>query len=153
MKFGELNPGKYLGKVDFPGPGKLVTIKGYTQENVAMDNQPKEIKPIIHFFEMDRGMVLNPTNQQLLMAALAMTDDTDINESLGKKIVVFVDPTISFGGQIRGGLRIRAPRNPAPQAIAPPLPDPAPTHGILGKPINRPEPEPELPPENDFIPF
>jgi len=45
----------------------------------------------------------------------------DVNEARGKKIVVFNDPTISFGGKITGGIRLKkvagTPRQAAEQAV------------------------------------
>lgn len=111
MKFDQMVPSRFLKQSDFPRPG-LLTIARFEQENVAKDNEPKENKWVVYFKEVEQGMVLGPTNLQLLKIATGV-DDTD--RAIGRKIVVYVDPTVSMGGKITGGLRIRAPKNAQPQ--------------------------------------
>ena len=107
MKTSELTSSKYLKKEDFPKPA-LVTIRDVTKENVALPNQPKKERGVIHFEEYDKGMVLNSTNLKRTEKAMG-SDDTD--NWAGKKIVVYVDEEVEFGGEIVGGLRLRAPKN------------------------------------------
>jgi hypothetical protein len=115
MKATAMIPSKFLKKDDVDPP-KLVTVKALRQANVAMDDQPEELKWTILFKELDKPMVLNSTNIQLLTKALG-TDETD--EWVGKQIVVYNDPNVSFGGKITGGVRIRAPKKKAtPEAAA-----------------------------------
>ncbi len=104
MKAGKMIPSKFLKKEDID-PAKLVTINGLRQANVALDDQPEEMKWTMFFKELDKPMVLNSTNIQLLCKVLD-TDETD--EWIGKQIVVFNDQNVSFGGKITGGIRIRA---------------------------------------------
>lgn len=106
MKATAMIPSKFLKKEDVDPP-KLVTIKAMRQANVAMDDQPEELKWTVLFKELDKPMVLNSTNIQLLIKALG-TDETD--EWVGKQIVVYNDPNVSFAGKITGGVRIRAPK-------------------------------------------
>lgn len=106
MKATAMIPSKFLKKEDVEPP-KLVTIKALRQANVAMDDQPEEMKWTIFFKELDKPMVLNSTNIQLLTMALG-TDETD--DWIGKQVVVYNDPSVSFGGKITGGVRIRAPK-------------------------------------------
>lgn len=114
MKANALIPSKFLKKEDVDPP-KLVTVKALRQANVAMDDQPEEMKWTILFKELDKPMVLNSTNIQLLTKALG-TDETD--EWVGKQVVVYNDPNVSFAGKITGGVRIRAPKKPANPAAA-----------------------------------
>lgn len=110
MRIGEMKESKFIKKEDV-GQGKLVTIAGLEQQNVAMEDQPPEMKWVIHFHEFPKGMVLNWTNIQLIAKALG-TEETD--EWAGKKIVLFEDPNVSFGGKLIGGIRCRAARNQEP---------------------------------------
>lgn len=127
MKTSELTSSKYLKKEDFPDP-VLVTIRIVTKENVALPNQPKKERGVIYFNEYDKGMVLNTTN--LKRAEKACNSD-DCDEWAGKKIVVYVDEEIEFGGEIVGGLRLRsartsaAAREPLSHALHKPKPDDA----------------------------
>jgi hypothetical protein len=59
-------------------------------------------------------MVLNVTN--LKRMAKALGDDTD--DWIGNQVVLYVDPDIEYAGNIVGGLRIRALRQPAAKARA-----------------------------------
>lgn len=112
----QMMPSKYLKKEDVPQPA-LVTIRSFSQDNVAQQGQPEEKKWIMHFNEFENGLVMNSTNLQLCAMALA-SEETD--DWIGKQVVLFADPNVSFGGKLVGGLRIRAVRRKAP--IAPPPP-------------------------------
>lgn len=124
-RFGQLNEGKYLKKEDFPKPA-LLTIRAWARENVARENEPPEFKWIMYFNEPvgesnTRGFVVNSTNEQLLQIATGCTGTED---SIGKKIVVYHDPTVSMGGKLVGGLRIRGQRQSVPGPAATPSPEP-----------------------------
>lgn len=106
MKAGQMIPSKFLKKDDVDQP-KLVTIKAVRQANVAQDDQPEELKWTLLFKELDKPMVMNSTNIQLCIKALG-TDETD--DWVGKQIVLYNDPNVSFAGKITGGVRIRAPK-------------------------------------------
>lgn len=108
----------------------LVTIRQITQENVAKSGAPEELRWCIHFEECDKPAVLNSTNGQII-ASIVKSEETD--NWAGHKIVLYDDPTVSFGGKLVGGIRVRAPRNQPAAA-------PAPTHGPMGKPVNRQSP-------------
>jgi hypothetical protein len=113
----QMMPSKYLKKEDVPQPA-LVTIRSFSQDNVAQQGQPEEKKWIMHFEEFENGLVMNSTNLQLCAMALS-SEETD--DWLGKQVVLFADPNVSFGGKLVGGLRIRARRRPAP-VVAPARP-------------------------------
>ena len=118
MKTSQMTSSKYL-KQDDIGEGKLVTIKGFKKENVAQEGEPPELKWIMGFVELDKPLVLNSTNIQLAERACG-SDETD--DWIGKSIVLYVDPNVSFGGKIVGGIRIRKPKSPGakPQRQTPP---------------------------------
>ena len=64
-----------------------------------------------------------------------------MNDWVGHKIVLYHDPTVSFGGKLVGGIRVRMPRN-AKAAPAKAAPKPAPE-----------EPKDFDPDNDDGIPF
>jgi hypothetical protein len=105
----QMKTSKFLKKEDV-GNGMLVTIKGFDQQNVAMDDQPEEQKFVLYFFEDINPMVLNWTNIQLCAKATGTENPQEWN---GKKIVLFNDPNVSFGGKLIGGIRIREVRGKA----------------------------------------
>jgi hypothetical protein len=119
-KVSEMITSKYLRKEDFD-EDQVCTIKGVTQENLGKDGQ-SEMRWIIHFRERDKGMVLNVTSIRVLEVAYG--DDTD--KWVGNKVMVYVDPNVSFGGKVVGGLRLRTPKKQsvkAPIATQPPNED------------------------------
>ena len=122
LTFDQLVPGggKYLKKSDVGEDGMVLTIKGFKLETVKGDEGDEE-KVVLYFVEEVPPMILNKTNSSLLAV---VTGAQRAGDAKGKQVVVYDDPTISFGGKITGGLRIKkvpgAPRTPAaaPRAAA-----------------------------------
>ena len=109
-KTSEMIESKYLKKEDVGEDGTVVTIVSVERVNVAKQDQKAEYKWTLLFEEFDKPMVLGPTNIRLAEKALGSDDTSDWQ---GKKIVVFNDPNITFGGEVTGGIRIRAHRKAA----------------------------------------
>lgn len=101
---------KYLKQDDVPQPA-LVTISHLDQQEVNDGDGKKELKWCLHFAEFDKPLILNPTNTNLCALACG-SEESD--EWHGKKVVLYTDPTVSMGGKLVGGLRIR-PRRDQPQ--------------------------------------
>ena len=114
----DLKSSKFLTKFDVD-PALEVTIKSYEEVNVAMESQAPELKWTLSFHELDKPLVLNNTNGQLLMA---ITGSGDFDAWINKKVVLYNDKTVMFAGKLTGGIRIRqahsfdnfAKNNPAP---------------------------------------
>lgn len=106
MKATSMIPSKFLKKEDVEPP-VLVTIRSFKEENVALENKTEEFKWVMYFDELKKPLVLNSTNIQLTVHAL---NSNETEEWVGKKIVLYNDPNVSFGGKITGGIRIRAPK-------------------------------------------
>lgn len=98
----ELMPSRYLKQSDVTPP-KIVTIAGLKQENLAREDQPKKLRWTMQFEELDRPLVLNKTN--LKRAAKACGSDMT-EDWLGKKIKLYFDEEVEFGGEQVGGIRI-----------------------------------------------
>ena len=81
-----------------------MTITHLTQEDLAMQGQPPDMKWIVHFKEC-KPLVLNSTNGQLIAQALTSPETDDW---AGKEIALYNDPNVSFGGKLTGGVRARA---------------------------------------------
>lgn len=112
MNISEMKESKYLKKEDVI-PDALVTIDGLHQENMAQEGQPEDMKYTLKLREFPKPMVLNWTNIQLCALATGTEETT---EWPGKQIVLYNDPSVSFGGQLTGGIRIRAANQAQPQA-------------------------------------
>ncbi len=94
---------KYLSKSDVGEEGLVLTVKGFRMESIKGDDGEEE-KVVLHFMEDIKPMIVNRTNAQLVGVC---TGAKTAGEARGKQIVVYNDPTVSFGGKITGGLRIK----------------------------------------------
>jgi hypothetical protein len=113
-KISEMVVSKYLKISDVPDP-VIVTIRGVKRVNIAKEDETPEYKWIIGFNEFAKPMVLNSTNLHVAAKVLG-SDDTD--DWIGKEIILFNDPNVSFKGEITGGLRFRG-QEKAPVKAAP----------------------------------
>lgn len=114
-RIGEMIESKFLKKEDVGGErGVLVTISGVQQANVAMPGADPEMKWTLSFQELDKPMVLNSTNIHMCAKACGSDNTDDWN---GKKVVLYEDPNVSFGGKLVGGIRLRAPRTQAAPVV------------------------------------
>ena len=121
MHINDLKTSKFLKKEDV-GTGVLVTISGLSRENAAMEGAEPDMKVAMHFEELDKPMVLNSTNGQIIAQITGFQDDIEKNW-LGHKIVLYTDPNISFNGRLVGGIRVRAPKAGAvSEKVLPKLP-------------------------------
>lgn len=104
-KTSEMIVSKFLRKEDFD-EDQVCTIKAVSLEEVAQG----ESKWVVFFRERDKGMVLNLTSIKVLEQAFG--DDTD--HWIGNKVMIYVDPNVSFQGRVVGGLRLRPPKKSKP---------------------------------------
>lgn len=102
----EMKESNFLKKEDV-GSGALMTITGCIRKNVAKEGAEPELKWCLLFSESDKPLVLNATNIQL---AEQITGSDDTDHWTGHKVVLYVDPNVSYGGKLIGGIRMRKPR-------------------------------------------
>jgi hypothetical protein len=126
---------KFLRKEDFD-EDRVMTIKGVKLEDMPGDDGQQ--KWVLYFREEAKGMALNVTTIRVLEKAFG--DDSD--QWVGKRVMVYVDPNVSFGGRVVGGLRLRPPSRQTP----PP-----------GQPVTQPQSAPPKKAEEEYfsddIPF
>lgn len=108
-KINEMLESKFLKKEDV-GNGVLMTVEACVQKNVAQQGADPEMKWCLTFADCDKPLVLNSTNIQLCKMIFE-SDDTD--HWLGKKLVLYTDPNVSYAGKIVGGIRVRKPKTAA----------------------------------------
>jgi hypothetical protein len=106
MNVSELKQSKFLTKNDVIPP-VLVTMREVTSVNVAKEGAEPDNKFALHFDELEKPLVLNSTNGQIIAA---ITGSQESDGWAGKKIVLYFDPNVSFGGKLTGGIRCRAPK-------------------------------------------
>lgn len=115
LSFDKLVPknSRFLSKEDVGEDGLILTIKEFKTDIIKnADDGTEQEKVVMHFQEADvKPMVLNQINSQLLKQ---ITRARTAGEAKGKQIVVYNDPSVSFGGKVMGGLRIKKlPGEPA----------------------------------------
>jgi hypothetical protein len=101
---------KWMSKDDVPTQGVDLIIRQITQEQVGDE---MEDKFAMHFHGSYKPLLLNRTNIRIVMSLYGPKSDAWINQP----ICVYNDPTISYGGRLTGGVRLRmaqAARQPAP---------------------------------------
>ena len=112
---------KYIQKSDVE-KAALVTIDKITEEDMASNGQPEEMKYIIHFKENYKPWAPNIGSLEEI-SHIAGTGDVD--RWVGTVIVLYVNPDVEFAGKRVGGIRCRAPKNqqPPPTQSSGPNPD------------------------------
>lgn len=108
MKVSSMIESKYLKQSDVDDDIN-VTVQGLKRVNVARDDEDPDYKWVCKFNEFEKPMVLNATNIKRMAKALG--DDTD--DWTGNQVTLYVDPDIEFGGNVVGGLRVRAIKSKA----------------------------------------
>ena len=106
----DLKDSRFLTKDD-AGSGVIGTIKSYELADVSMESEPRRDRYVLYFHELDKGLVLNVTNGRLIEA---ITGNDDFDAWIGKKIILYNEPTIMFAGKLTGGIRVRAYQGGAP---------------------------------------
>lgn len=105
---------RFLTKEDC-GPGILCTIDYVQKDNIAKEGMPPEQEQVVYFVEPIKPFILKLTNFQLISGFLQLPDTDDWQ---GKKIVLYNDPSVRMGHEMKGGIRARAPRGAAANAPA-----------------------------------
>lgn len=122
----DLKSSRFTTQKDIEKP-ILATITGYDEFNVAKEGAEADMRWALILKELEKPWILNSTNGQIIAAIVG---SGEFKDWLGRKIVLYIDHNVSFGGKLVGGIRCRAPKQSAN--------------------IEN-EPEPEI--EDDNIPF
>lgn len=117
MLMSDAFPSRFLSAADVGDKEFALLISHCEIEQVG-----DEDKPVLHFTNAKKPMVLNPTNWRLIEAIVG-SGDTD--DWAGRKITVFVDRTVMFKGKPTPGIRVKAPsKSNQPAPTQPPKPAP-----------------------------
>jgi hypothetical protein len=92
---------KFIAKSDCE-PAKIVTIRAVVQE---LDKERDKIYWMMYFNELKKGLKLNNTIIKTLGAGFGAQSES----WLGRRVKLYVDPTVQFAGQMIGGIRIMLP--------------------------------------------
>lgn len=118
-KVSEMIVSKFLKKEDFE-EDRVLTIKGVKLED--MPGNEGQQKWVLYFREEPKGLAMSVTTIRVLEQAFG----SDSDHWIGNRVKVYVDPSVSFGGKVVGGLRIRTPKAGPKAPVAPPPPPPPP---------------------------
>ena len=101
-KVNQMIPSTYLRKEDIDD--EMVVTLGHVNLETMPDSEQRWV---LSFGETEKGLVLNNTSIRTLGSAFG--EDTD--DWVGRKVVLYVDPNVSFKGKVVGGLRLRPAKN------------------------------------------
>jgi hypothetical protein len=101
----KISTGKYLKASQLTEEGTVHTIMSCEEEPIQSQTGADEMKWVLYLSDDLKPLILNSTNINRLIAACG-TDDVDL--WAGKRVVVYNDPSISYGGSVTGGCRVRA---------------------------------------------
>lgn len=105
-------PSDYVSAVEFKGRDVTLTIKSVTVENLKLRGGTSERKPVVHFAETKKRLVLNKTNAD----SIAQEHGTDADKWLGKKITLYPTKT-QCGRDMVDCIRVREPKGRRPQQV------------------------------------
>jgi hypothetical protein len=114
MKVSQMIKSKFLRKDDIEDDTPA-TIKKLSLEDMPGDSGDQRF--VLFFKGQDKGMVLNTTTIRMLEKAFG--DESD--DWVGKSVIIYVDPNVSYKGQVVGGLRLR-PTSPKKTPLVTPPP-------------------------------
>jgi hypothetical protein len=100
MRTSEMHPGGFLKAEDARGKPIIATIAFVEMEIIGQGRDQKE-KPVLHFENGVRPMVLNVTNKNTL--AKAFGDESD--DWAGERITISCQK-VDFGSKLVDGLRV-----------------------------------------------
>lgn len=106
-KYDKYKQSNYVQKSDIETP-KLLTIRSVEEKDVSMTDQPAEMKYVIHFEENIKPWVPGISMLEMIHQ---INGSGETNDWHGTKIILYVDPTVSYRGKLTGGIRCRAPKN------------------------------------------
>ncbi len=120
-------PSKYL-KADVDVTEDVFATVSHVKMETVGQGAKAELKPVVYFNELPKGLVLNKTNAKMI-GKLAKDDDTDGWKGTRIRLIA---TEVEFQGDIVMGIRVRDVKKAKPQ----------PEDAI-----------PDAPPDDDSIPF
>ena len=97
---------EYFGGQDLPNLQAEVTatIKGYAIESVRTQSSTTK-KGILYFNENIKPLIVNKSKLKPLVTKYGF----DADKWIGKQVTLYFDPTVKFGKEVTGGIRVRIP--------------------------------------------
>lgn len=95
--------GDYL-KTEHVKEEKEYQIKNVKIEKIGRGDQ-QEKKVVVYFEGLDKGLALNKINSN---AIAKVADSREIEDWDGVKVILYVDPDVTYMGDTVGGIRIKS---------------------------------------------
>jgi hypothetical protein len=96
----------YLGECDFlPGEEKTVTIATIATNEITGTGGEVSNKPVMRFVEQVKPLIVNTTNFKMMQR---LFQSRFIEDWIGKQVILYGDPSIKFGRDVVGGVRVKA---------------------------------------------
>ena len=111
----DIYSGDTLKASDIQGREPTVTIKSVEPRDFKNNDGRVQKKLVISFHGAQKKFVCNKTNAN----RIAFMHGKDFAGWPGKKITLFVDPFVEFGGEIKSAIRVKPPAGAAAPAPAP----------------------------------
>lgn len=115
--------GVYLKKEDIPDSGLLARIRGAKEDTLEEDDGSQQSKMILFFHGLEKGLVMNATNINVL---IDMTGTEETDDWIDREIEIYVDHGVMLRGKRVGGVRLRAPGPQLKSGLEPTPVDPQP---------------------------
>lgn len=112
MHIDSLFPSKYLAAADLNGKDLVLTIDSWEIDAVGID---EEQRPILHFKNAEKGMVLNRTNADTISAMYG----PEVDDWVGKPITIY-PTTTRYGKKTVACIRVREAKLQTPPPSSPP---------------------------------
>lgn len=104
MKLNDAFPSNYLKSEDFTeGEEKDVVIAKVILEKMTNRDSKEENKPVLHFSNTDKQMVVNATNWKRIAQ---ITGEEDSDNWAGKKITLYTEIVDAFG-EMKPAIRVK----------------------------------------------
>ncbi len=119
MKISTKGTSRFLAQEDIPEEG-IVAIIAEVRLETLKSNRGDEEKYVL-YFTTGKPMVFNVVNRKTVVAAYG--DDSDAWQ--GKPLEIYVNPDVTMGADVVGGIRLRIPKptiRPAAKPTAAPPP-------------------------------
>ena len=100
-----ISTGHYLKRESVSAEGDTHTVIKCVEEEINSADGGSETKWILYLSDL-KPLIMNATNIRRCIAAFAGDSETD--NWPGRKIVVYDDDSVEFGGKVVGGVRLRA---------------------------------------------
>lgn len=100
---------RFLKHEELDGHDWDFTVDRVERQEIKDSEGQKELKFVVFFREMEKGMILNATNMKTITKIMGTNESDDW---VGKRITVYTKDDIEMGGELKSGLRVR-PKAPA----------------------------------------